>query len=232
MQTCKSAVILYGMLFSVVVAGCATTDQKLSRQYQPVVNATGGSGELYLAVTDAEPMALSRGNKPRMRLSVSGEKPKARSRGGKPALRKGATAKYVVVTVKNDSGKKLGIIVSSLASDELLRDALREELNAAGYTVRQVNTLPEDAAKGISLSRVYVDAEQVTGLLEVEGTCKVSVSLDLWRNGARVRRLDYVSSYSDSAITDRDQLLQATLQKALQDVMRQAIPEVINTLGD
>lgn len=228
MKTRKRAFILVSLLFS-IVAGCATTDQKLSRQYQPVVNATGGSGELYLAVTDEEPMVTGRSGELGMRRKETGGMPRVGERGGKPKVRKGA-GKWAVVTVKNGSGKKLGMIVTPLASDELLRDALRQELTAAGYTVRRVNTLPKDAGKGISLSRVSIDMEQVTGLLEVEGTCKVNISLDLWRNGARVKKLDYEASYSDFAINDRDQILQASLQQTTQNVMKQAIPDIIETL--
>lgn len=227
MKTHKNTIFLFSMLFSIVVAGCATTDQKLSRQqYQPVVSATGGSGELYLAVTD-EPIVLRSDGKPTMRKKETGEKPVVR----KPGVRKGAARKLAVVTVKDGRGKKLGVMVTPIAPDELLQDAFRQELNAAGYTVRLVNALPKGGGKGIAFSHVSMKMEQVSGLLAVEGTCKVNVGLDLRRNGVTVKKLRYEASYSDSAISDRDLLLQATMQKALQDVMKQAIPDIINALG-
>lgn len=231
MKIRKSSFILFIALFSGAVAGCATTDQQLSRQYQPVVHATGGSGELYLAVAGEESKVPSRSGKPRMRRKESGEKPEVRDRSGKAAARKGAAGKFVFVTVQNDRGKKLGILVSPISSDELLRDAFRQELSAAGYTVRLVNTLPQDVGKGIELSHIFVDVEQVSGLLMDEESCRVKIGMDLWRNGARMKRLSYESSFSDSAIMNRDLLLQAILQKALQNVMKQAIPEVIETLS-
>lgn len=226
----KNALILFSVLFFAAVAGCATTDQKLSRQYQPAVNATGGSGELYLAVTDAAPLVSNRGEMRGVRKKETGERPIVRDRGGKTLARKGFPREFAVVKVKNGKGKKLGIMVSPIAPAELLRDAFRQELNAAGYSVRLVSALPKDAGRGIAFSHVSMEMEQASGLLAVEGSCKVNIGLDLWRNGARVKKLRYEAGYSDSAIIDRDLLLQATLQQALQDVMKQAIPEVIETL--
>jgi hypothetical protein len=211
-MTIHKSVIVCGVIFSLAVAGCATTDQKTFHQYQPVVNATGGAGELFLA--------------------LAGEIPKVRRKGARPTVRMSVTSKWVVVTEKTDSGKKLGIIVTPLASDKLLGDALTQELNAAGFEMRLVNTLPKDVGKGIYLSSVSVDVERIKGLFDVEGTCNVNMSLDLWRNGAKVKRLSYTASYSDSAVFDQDLLLQTILRESLQTLMKQAVPDIIRELDN
>lgn len=219
-----------GLLFAVLMAGCATANQKTTVPYQPVVNATGGAGELYLAVACGEPAVTSGSRKSPMNINVTRERPVVRRRFGNPPVRNDIYEKWVVVTVRDDKGKKLGTRVSPLASDDLLRDALRQELHAAGYTVKLVNRLPKDVGKGIELSGVFVDQEQVSGLLTDDGTCWLQLSIGLWRNGARLKKIDYASSFSDFALVDRDRLTADLMTNVIQAAMKQSIPDIITAL--
>ncbi len=49
-------------------------------------------------------------------------------------------------------------------------------------------------------------------------------------NGAMLKKLSYEANFSDFAVKDRELLLQTTLQKALQDAMARAVPEIVAAL--
>ena len=55
-------------------------------------------------------------------------------------------------------------------------------------------------------------------------------SVELWKNGRKFRKLDYKSLLSDFAVKDRDLLSPTLLQKSLQEVMKQSVPEIIKAL--
>lgn len=188
-----------GLLFALLVAGCATTNQKVTVLYQPVVHDGTGAGELYLAGT-------------------------GRSAGH-------ADIQWVVGTVKNSDEEPVGDIVSPIASADLVTDAFKQELAAAGYTTNLVGSLPQGTAKGIVVTGADIHLEEVSSLIKAEGTSRVKVSVEVWRQGRVVKKLAYEERISDFAVKDRDQLLPTILQKALQEIMKQAVPEIIKVLG-
>jgi hypothetical protein len=55
--------------------------------------------------------------------------------------------------------------------------------------------------------------------------------LELWKNGKKFKKLDYEAQKSDFAIKDRDLLLPNILQNTLQDLMKQAVPDLIKAMG-
>ena len=184
-----------GLLFAALVAGCATTNRKVTVLYEPVVHNGTGAGELYLA--------------------------------GAPGTTGHTGVEWVIGTVKNSDGEQLGDIVSPIAPTDLAMDAFKQELTSAGYTVSTAGSLPPQVEKGIAITGVDIHVEEVSSLVKVEGTSRVKITVELWKDGAIFRKLSYESSFSDFAVKDRDLLDQAILQKALQNAMERAIPEIV-----
>lgn len=204
MQTQKTVTTLGRcMLFSVFVfaAGCATVDRKVNVLYQPVVHGTGGSGDLYLAVT-----------------------------AGQAGLSKTTAVQWIVGKVKNTDGDKTGDIVTTTAPGDLVLDVFKQEFAVAGYKVIPVDALPQEVAKGLDVTGITVELEETASLIKSEEVCRLAVSVELWKNGRKFRKIDYKSTLSDFAIKDRDLLTPMLLQKSLQEVMKQAVPEIVKAL--
>ncbi len=197
----RNALILTVALLAAALCGCATLDQRVNPAYKPVAAAQGGGGPLALTTTGLSPAYKDR-----------------------PVL-------WIVGTVKNGDGEKMGNLTSQRSSEELLRDAFEQELAAAGYTVSQDAGRPEAAAKAVNISRVRLTLDEKQTLLKVEGACTVSVSLELWSKGAVVKRLEYESRFSDFAVKDREMLMSTVLRTTLQNLMTRAVPEIVAVLG-
>jgi hypothetical protein len=76
-----------------------------------------------------------------------------------------------------------------------------------------------------------LDLEEVSSIIKAEGSSRLIFSLELWKNGKKFKKSNYESRTSDFAIKDRDLLLPAILQNSLQDLMKQAVPDLIKELG-
>ncbi len=185
-----------------LLAGCATYDQSVTMLYHPVANATGGSGELYLTAAGTGPATANPGN-----------------------------IKWIIGKVKYVDWRQSGDVVSRVSPNDMVLDALSRELSIAGYRVRPVNSLPGDG-KGVVVTMTDINVDEDSSIIKDEASCRMSVSFELWKNGNKVRKLDYQSKFSDEAIRGRDMLfLQTVLQNALQDVMKQAVPEIVRQMG-
>ena len=189
-------------LFMTMAEGCAATEKYVNVLYQPSVYAGGGAGNLYLTAAGA------------------------RSEPGKTV-----SAKWKIGKVKDNDGNQTGDIVTTVAPVDLVLDAFNRELTNAGYKIIRVTALPDDVTKVISVDRTEIKMEDVSSIIKDEGTGRLTVSLELWKNGKKFKKLYYESGYSDSAFKGRDLLLQDILQKALQGIMEKAIPEIIKELG-
>lgn len=200
----KNAVcVMVSVVFMGLLAGCATYDQSVTMLYHPVANAAGGSGELYLTATGIQPAMANPNN-----------------------------IKWIIGKVKYSDWRQSGDVASRESPNDMVLDALSRELAVAGFQVRQVSRLPEDAGKGIVVTMTDINLDEDSSIIKDEAACRVSVSLELWRTGNKVRKLDYQSRFSDEAIKGRDMLfLQTVLQNALQDVMKQAVPEIVRQLA-
>ncbi len=188
-------------LFTTFAAGCATTDRKVTVLYQPSVYAHGGSGNLYLTAAGVHSASGKTGN-----------------------------TQLVIGKVKDTDGNQTGDIVTTVTPADLILDAFSRELSNAGYKVIRTNTLPGDVPKGISVATTEIKMEDVSSLIKDEGSGRLTVSLELWKNGKKFKKFYYESGYSDSAFKGRDLLLQDILQKALQGLMEKAVPEIIREM--
>lgn len=193
---------IFMLLLSALVAGCATADRKVNVLYQPVAAGTGGAGDLYLAASARQPGLAEKG-----------------------------TVQWIVGSVKSKEGEKAGSVVTGTAPIELFLDAFRQELSAAGYKVVQVDALPRDVSRGVDLAAVAVELDETAELVKSDGISRLTVTVVIWKGGEKIRKLEYRSLLSDFAITDRELLLPKLLQKSLQEVMKQAVPEIVRVLS-
>ena len=189
------------LFFFAMVAGCATLDQNVALLYQPVVKDGHGTGEVYLA-------------------SAKGE-----SWEGKPGA-----IQWVVGKVKESRTGEQGNIITSIAPGDLVLDALKQELSAAGYRTIWVSALPPDVTKGIVITRTDLNLNEVSSIIKADGSSRLTTSLELWKNGKMFKKIDYESRYSDFAVKDRESLLPDILQNTMQDLMKRAVPDLIKEL--
>jgi len=137
------------------------------------------------------------------------------------------SAQWVIGKTKNSADKDTGNILTARSPADIAVDAFSQELKAAGYNVITVDALPTGVAKGIRLESVSIRMEEFDRLYKVDAKCSVKVSVEPWRNGSAIKRLDYESSYSDSTLLDRDMILLKSLQNALQELMARAVREAV-----
>lgn len=140
-----------------------------------------------------------------------------------------ANVQWVVGSVKDTDGNKVGDILSPTAPVAVIRDALTQELTAAGYSVT-TGPLPAGVTKGVVISGATIELGETTSIVKAEARGKVSITLDLWKNGRLFRKLSYESGFSDFAVKDRDLLLPGLLQKGIQDILSRAVPEISRAL--
>ena len=151
-------------------------------------------------------------------------------------LRSGGTAtgpdniRWVIGTRKDAYGVVTGEILSARSTEDTVLDALKEELSAAGYRVVLGNVLPAGVPKGLELGSVQVELNETSELSKVEATGKVKLSLSIWKDGVKVRRLDYQASASDVSVFHSNQLAKETVEKILVEVMKQAVPDIVTGL--
>lgn len=210
MEVLRSLLLLAAILF--ILSGCASTDN-LVVQYSPVASVKGGSGVVYLAVDDP------------------GSRVRRKSTNRRPAACRDSAGKWLVITEKTATGKELGERFTSLATDTLLLDAFTQELSAAGYTVKRVVRVPQNADQAVILVRSNVNAEESSGKVERTAGSDVHVDIDVWRKGAKVRQLSYEAHATRDGLRSRNALLATALREGLQTLMTQAVPEIVKELG-
>ncbi len=201
MEALKPVRLLFLSILLMFLAGCVSGDKRVEILYQPGANYKGASGDLYLA--RAVPPA---------------------SAAGAPSVQ------FILGEISNKDGAKIGNVVSDRDPVDMVIDALTNEFRNAGYNVIVVGTLPAGVKKGVLLANASFTLDEVKKWYRFEAKGRVKISVEPWRNGNALNRLDYEASYADSAITDRESLPQKTLEKALQDLMARSVPEVIKMI--
>lgn len=197
------AVQAVALLVLVVLAGgCATSDLKLKPNYQPVGETRGSGGTLVLA------------------SSLEGTVPGV-----------GERIQWILGEVKDTDGKIKGNVTSVSAPTAVVRDALQQELLRAGYAVQIDKALPPNVDRAVVLSAGKLMLDEIRSLVKVEAECKVSFTVEIWRNGAKTNTLSFESRYSDFALKDREKLHQDVLQKAFASAFRRAVPAIVEQLN-
>jgi len=198
--------IIYGYTFLtfsfVLFAGCATAPPPVSILYSPSVETRGGAGSLFLNAVTKHPT----------RNNVD------------------QGIRFVIGKQMDSYGMITGEILSVNSEEDMMLDATRRELTAAGYSVESGTSMPRGVARGLDLTAIQVELDETASIPKVEAEGTVKVSMDVWKNGVVVKKLSYESKVSDTSIINRDTLPREIIEKGLRGVLSQAVPDIISAL--
>ena len=206
-------------------AVCATTAQQTPLVNKPVVTAAAGPKDLFLSINGYE------SDEPQNAMDL---RPMLKHAPVtfRPNREKVIPQKITLVNVKNNFRKTIARRVISVYAGDILIDALRQELKAAGYTVRLVHKLPKNAGNGIDVTSVYVDLEETSGLLTSTGTCNLQIKFEIWRKGTKLNSHDYASTDSNYSFFDEQHLFVDLMNLSSQKIMGLAGPDILNDLSE
>ncbi|BDV43573.1 lipoprotein [Geotalea uraniireducens] len=192
--------ILLCFLALLTNAGCAAYSSQIAMLYDPVTFTKKGSGDLYLVTSAANPAT-------------------------------DATAiRWVIGSVTNRDGVKIDDLLSTMPPAGMVQDALSQELRRAGYNIISTTTPPQAPGKMLDVVQVQLTLNQLSSLTDVEAKCRLAIGINVWKKGAMVKKLHYESKTTDYAIKDRELLAGSLLRSTMQEVMTQAVPEIVNIL--
>ena len=134
--------------------------------------------------------------------------------------------KWVLGKVMDDNKKKIDEILSPHSGAELIQTALEQELKKSGYSVVPTVKKPLKSTYLVDLTKTDIDLDQVSDIADLKATCRVVAGMDIYKNGALLKKLQFESMSSKTDIKDRDQLARAVLREALQSVMIKATSEL------
>jgi len=141
-----------------------------------------------------------------------------------------ASGAWAIGNTKNGDGLMVDTLWSGVSPAGLVQSALQRELGQTGYAVIPAQKAPDLYSKVVEITEARVVVDQITKVPQVDAVCTISVSLTVMKNGAPVRKLRYEAKSSDLAIKERDRLAETILRNTMQDVMRQAIPDIVANL--
>lgn len=136
----------------------------------------------------------------------------------------------VLGEIKNRDGVRIANINTDVEPSDLVLDAFIQEMEAAGYRVKNVKTLPVDVKKGLRIVGVKVRLDEVAGRFSNDASCSVKLSIEPWQNGNPLASREYEASYSSQSrysFDNGNRLLHGVLQKTLQELMTRAAPELV-----
>ncbi|HJV64097.1 MAG TPA: hypothetical protein VJ550_00035 [Geomonas sp.] len=202
MELSKAGVkrLLMAMGVFAVLQGCATPDRRADILYRPVANVKGGSGDLYLVQGVHRPSGESAG------------------------------VQWVLGKVVDNDGNKVANVVTDQAPANLVMDALNQELKGAGYSVIVTETPPDPGSRSLTLKDVAIRLNDTHSVVKDVANCSVKMSVEPRLQGTVSGSSSYQAEYSDTAVGDREQLPADILQKALQLLMTQAVPDIVKSL--
>ena len=141
-----------------------------------------------------------------------------------------ASGAWSIGNTKNGDGMMVDTLWSGVSPAGLVQSALQRELGQTGYAVIPAKKAPDLYSKVVEITEARVVVDQITKVPQVDAVCTISVSLTVMKNGTPVRKLHYEAKGSDLAIKDRDRLAETMLRNTMQDLMKQAIPDIVANL--
>jgi len=141
-----------------------------------------------------------------------------------------ASGAWAIGNTKNGDGVMVDTLWSGVSPAGLVQSALQRELGQTGYAVIPAQKAPDLYSKVVEITEARVVVDQITKVPQVDAVCTISVSLTVMKNGTPVRKLRYEAKSSGLAIKERDRLAETILRNTMQDVMRQAIPDIVANL--
>ena len=182
--------------------GCATTPPPVSILYSPSVEARGGAGVLFLKASNKHPVTS----------------------------REDQGIRFVIGKQMDSYGMIIGEVLSVNSEEDMMLDAMKRELTAAGYSVETGTKMLPGVPKGLDLTAVQVTLSETTSIPKIQAEGTVKVSLDVWKNGVVVKKLSYASKVSDTSVINRDLLPGELIEKGLHSVLSQAVPDIVSAL--
>jgi len=189
-------------LSMVIFAGCATAPPPVSILYSPSSEVRGGAGTLFMKTSDKHP-APNKENQ---------------------------WVRFVIGKQMDSYGAITGEILSVNSQADMMFDAMKRELTAAGYSIESGTSMPRGVPKGLDLTSIQIELDETASIPKIEAEGTVKVSMDVSKNGAVVKKLSYESKVSDTAIINRDNLPRDIIEKGLRGVLSQAVPDIISVL--
>lgn len=111
-----------------------------------------------------------------------------------------------------------------------IMNAFKNEMTKAGYSIKTIETLPEDVSKGIRINILKVLVNQETGLLNVKTSTEIKISADVFKNGKLIKTINTGSDSKDMDIDHSSDPITRALQSNLQNTMKYLVPDVIKEL--
>lgn len=150
-----------------------------------------------------------------------------------PASRVGQNEEvaWIVGDVLDNDGKVIDHLTSPRSPAELVQAALTQELNQAGYWVIAAPSPRPQADRVVEVSNVELALDQVSAVADIKATCKLVIAITIRQNGTVVRKLQYETKQTKTDIADRDLLVRKVFRAAMRAAMRQAVPDIMQVLG-
>jgi len=199
MQKVRLILLLITILF--FVSGCMP-DFRVDLTYDRVVNAAGGSGEIYIA------------------------KPKDIS-----SIDRLSSGEWILGTVRGAFGEKKFDIVTPTNVGDWIVDALTQELTFSGYHVNLVSALPQGASKGIDLTLLKLTVNH-GGVWKLGAVSDVQFRVDIVDRGIKTKSFDVLATGDErtALVGVGVKNVGISLRKAMQIAMHHTVPEIIKTL--
>ena len=192
--------LLYVMFGLFLLAGCAAPGMNVTVGYTPFVNATGGTGELFL-IQDSVPQVSQKA------LWVIGQVK------GFDGVKE---SDLVVTSLPAD-------LIAGMLADELTSAGYQVR------QVKAMPEKPAKVVR-ISSVKMTLEETLSRFNFKLDAAGSMALSLELWNNGARLQTFDYGASFSDSDVKEGDQLGSLVIRNSIRDVMKQAVPDIVKAL--
>ena len=141
-----------------------------------------------------------------------------------------ASGAWAIGTTKNAENQIIDTLWSGVSPAGLVQNAMGRELDRTGYEVIPQKKAPDLSNKLVEITEAAISVDQVSNISRINASCTIRISLTVMRNGAPVRKLHYEAKGTDLAIKDRDRLAETMLRNTMQDIMRQAVPDIVAIL--
>ena len=201
----SSLVLLLGSLIMLTsLPGCTTVDQKIILRYAPTNQSFGQhSGEIF----------VTRDESPQMVKNSKGE--------------------WIIGSLNNVYGVHQADLLSDRNLGEWISDALLLEMKHAGYMASFKPSIPVNALSAIQISDIFSSITVNKDLVKADLKQELKFNVNLYLNGVKTKTFAVASRNSQtmlwSASVEENENI---MFHALQDAMKQFIPEIISLTGN
>lgn len=184
---------------TLLFAGCATVDQKISLNYSQLDRPFGRhNGTVIVAI-------------PPSKASTRNEKGDA-----------------IVGALNNANGVHKANILADHTFEEWIGEALLRELKVLGYAASLRTQLPGDAQHGILVSNILISLDVNKGVVSDDSKQQMKFNVDLFSKGIKIKSFTVASSDSRTIPLSASKVeLEKIMKSSLQEAILQIIPEII-----